>query len=107
VNVRFLTIAQQEVDDAFRWFEERTEGKGLEFLDELDRVVRLIRTFPFAALEIEPEIRRSLLPRFPYAVVYGVEDQTLVVIAVAHTHREPRYWIDREFNSRIENSSES
>jgi len=97
VDVRFLTIAQQEVDDAYRWFEEKTEGKGLEFLDELDRVVRRIRSFPLAATEIEPEIRRSLLARFRYAVVYSIDDQTLVVIAVAHTHREPRYWIDRGF----------
>jgi hypothetical protein len=74
---------------------ERAEGKGFEFLDELDRVVRLIRTFPLVALEIEPEIRRSLLARFPYALVYGIDDQTLVVIAVMHTHRQPRYWIDR------------
>jgi hypothetical protein len=43
VNVRFLTLAQQEVDEAFQWFEEKAEGKGLEFLDELDRVVRLMR----------------------------------------------------------------
>jgi len=99
VNVRFLTVAQQEVHDAYEWFEERTDGKGLEFLDELDRVVRLIRSFPFAAVEIEADIRRSLLPRFPYAVVYGIDDQTLVVIAVAHTHREPRYWLDRVFNT--------
>ena len=99
MNVRFLTVAQQEVHDAYEWFEERTDGKGLEFLDELDRVVRLIRSFPFAAVEIEADIRRSLLPRFPYAVVYGIDDQTLVVIAVAHTHREPRYWLDRDFNT--------
>lgn len=95
MHLRFLTIAQQEVDDAYEWFEASAEGRGPEFLDELDRVVRLIRSFPFAAFEIEPEIRRSLLPRFPYAVVYGIEEQTLVVIAVAHTHRQPRYWIDR------------
>ena len=99
MNVRFLTVAQQEVHDAYEWFEERTDGKGLEFLDELDRVVRLIRSFPFAAVQIEADIRRSLLPRFPYAVVYGIDDQTLVVIAVAHTHREPRYWLDRDFNT--------
>lgn len=97
MEVRFLTIAQQEVDDAFRWFEERTEGKGLAFLDELDRVVRMIRSFPFAAFEIEPEIGKSLLARCPYAVVYGIEDEALVVIAVAHTHREPFYWMDRDF----------
>ena len=55
MKVRFLTIAQQEVDDAFRWLEERNERMGFEFLTELDRVVRVVRRFPLAALEIEPE----------------------------------------------------
>lgn len=96
MNVRFLTIAQQEVDDAYQWFEMRTEGLGVEFLDELDRVVRLIRSVPFAAIQIEPEIRRSLLARFPYAIVYGIDNQEIIVIAVAHTHRKPRYWLGRE-----------
>jgi len=95
VKVRFLTIAQQEVDDAYFWFEKGTEGKGLEFLDELDRIIRLIQDFPLAAFEIEPQIRRHPLNRFPYAVIYGIDDQTIVIIAVAHTHREPRYWIER------------
>jgi plasmid stabilization system protein ParE len=95
VNVRFLTIAEQEIDDTYHWFEERTEGSGLDFLKEIDRVIRRISTFPLAALEIEPEIRRSLLTRFPYAIFYGIDGQTIIVIAVAHTHRKPRYWIDR------------
>ena len=39
MNVRFLTIVEQEVDDAYQRFEERTEGTGLEFLHEIDRVL--------------------------------------------------------------------
>lgn|GEM_PF-2461908 len=46
MNIKFLTLAQQEVDDAVVWFEGREAGKGIDFLDELDRVVRLIRSFP-------------------------------------------------------------
>jgi len=95
VNVRFLTLAQQEVDEAVVWFDERVEGKGLEFLDELDRVVRLIKAYPLASAEIEPEIRRRLFARFPYSLIYGIDDEAVIVIAVAHFHREPRYWIDR------------
>ena len=95
MKVRFLTLAQQEVDEAVRWFEERAEGKDLDFLDELDRAVRLIRTYPLAAPEIEPQIRRCLFARFPYALVYGIDAETIVVIAVAHSHRKPRYWVDR------------
>lgn len=92
MNVRFLTLAEQEVDDAFVWFEQQAEGKGVDFLDELDRVVRLVKAFPLASTEIEPEIRRCLFARFPYSLIYGFERQTIVVIAVSHSHREPRYW---------------
>jgi hypothetical protein len=63
VKIKFLTLAQQEVDEAFVWFDERAEGKGLDFLDELDRVLRLVKAYPLASIEIEPEIRRCLFAR--------------------------------------------
>ena len=90
MNVRFLTLAQQEIDEAVVWFDE-ADGKGIEFLDELDRVVRLVKAFPLAAVEIEPEIRKCLFARFPYSLIYGIEDRTIVVIAVAHARRLPHY----------------
>ena len=95
MNIRFLTLAQQEVDDAVFWFNNQTENAGIEFLDELDRAVRLVMSYPHAFTEIEPEIRRCLLARFPYALIYGIEQQTIVIIAVAPLHRQPGYWADR------------
>jgi plasmid stabilization system protein ParE len=95
VKVRFLTLAQQEVDQAVAWFEERAEGKGVDFLDELDRIVRLIKAYPLAATQIDQEIRRRLFARFPYSLIYGIDHNTIVVIAVAHSRRAPHYWVDR------------
>ncbi|MGH9874507.1 MAG: type II toxin-antitoxin system RelE/ParE family toxin [Pyrinomonadaceae bacterium] len=95
MDIRFLTLAQEEVDEAVVWFDENANGKGRDFLDELDRVVRLVKAYPLASFEIEPEIRRCLFARFPYSLIYGIDGQTIVAIAVAHSHREPRYWFDR------------
>jgi ParE toxin of type II toxin-antitoxin system, parDE len=95
VNVRFLSLTEQEIDEAVAWFDEQVEGKGTDFLDELDRVIRRVKAYPFASTEIEPEIRRCLFARFPYSLIYGIEEQTIVVIAVAHFRRTPRYWVDR------------
>jgi plasmid stabilization system protein ParE len=47
------------------------------------------------ATQIEPEIRRFLFTRFPYSLIHGIDEETIVIIAVAHQHREPRYWADR------------
>ena len=45
MNIRFLSLADQEVADAVQWYEEQAEGLSRAFLDELDRVVRLVRIF--------------------------------------------------------------
>jgi plasmid stabilization system protein ParE len=95
VKLRFLTLAQRELDDAVAWYNEQAAGSGQEFLDELDRVARRAVTFPMSCPEIEPGLRRCLLARFPYGLIYGVDGETLVVVAVAHLHREPRYWVGR------------
>ena len=95
MKVSFLTLAQQELDYAVVWYNEQAAGLGHEFLDELDRAVRRAAAFPMSCPEMEPGVRRCLLARFPYGLIYGVDNETIVVVAVAHLHREPRYWVDR------------
>lgn len=95
MKVRLLAAARQELDDAVAWYDEQAPGLGREFLDEIDRAVRRASAFPMSCPEIEPDMRRCLLARFPYGLIFGVDGQTLVVVAVAHLHRAPRYWADR------------
>lgn len=95
MNIRFLSLADREVDYAVSWYEGQEEGLSRAFLDELDRTVRLIRVYPRIATSIEPEIRRFLFAHFPYSLIYGIDQEIIVVIAVAHQHQEPRYWADR------------
>ncbi|MBI4060411.1 MAG: type II toxin-antitoxin system RelE/ParE family toxin [Elusimicrobia bacterium] len=95
MKVRLLAVARQELDDAVAWYDGQATGLGREFLVEIDRAVRRAAAFPMSCPEIEPSIRRCLLARFPYGLLFGVDGKTLVVVAVAHLHREPRYWVDR------------
>jgi plasmid stabilization system protein ParE len=95
MKVQFLALAQKELDDAVDWYNGQATGLGREFLDEVDRAVRRIVSFPMSCPEIEPEMRRCLLARFPYGLIYGVNQNIIVVVAVAHLHREPHYWVDR------------
>ena|SRR5688572_4184158 len=95
MNLSFLKLAQQEVDDAVVWYDSQLSGLGVRFLDDLDRAVRRITLYPLSCAEIEPGLRRCLLTRFPHGVIYGIEADAIIVVAVAHLHREPRYWVDR------------
>jgi len=98
MNIRFLTMAETEVDNAVSWYQEQTEDQSLNFLNELDQAVQVVKAYPLLAAEIEPNIRRFLFRRFPYSLIYGIDEDTIVVIAVSHDHREPRYWIERVFH---------
>ncbi|MBE7549320.1 hypothetical protein KsCSTR_29860 [Candidatus Kuenenia stuttgartiensis] len=98
MKIRFLKPAQAEVDDAVLWYDSQSFGLGTQFLDDLDRAVRRIVSYPLSCPAIEPNLRRCLLSRFPYGLIYGVGADTIIVVAVSHLHREPRYWINRILN---------
>lgn len=95
MKIRFLTLAQIEVDEAVAWYDQRSTKLGQDFLIELDLAVRRIISFPFSCPEIEPGLRRCLIAYFPYGIIYNIDEDTIVVLAVANLHREPRYWIGR------------
>ena len=95
MKIRLLKPAQFELEDAVAWYDSHSPGLGTQFLDDLDRTVRRIITYPFSSPEIEPSLRRCLLSRFPYGIIYGIDVDIIVIVAIAHLHREPRYWADR------------
>ena len=99
MNIRFLTMAETEVDNAVSWYQEQTEDQSLNFLGS---AVQVITEYPLLAAEIEPDIRRFLFRRFPYSLIYGIDGGTIVVVALAHDHREPRYWAERISDERLD-----
>lgn len=86
--------AEEELAEAALWYEEQREGLGSEFLDEYERRMQELLKNParFPLLEtlpIDRPIRRCLLARFPYAIVFEVLPDEVVVFAVPHLHRDP------------------
>ena len=41
------------------------------------------------------EVRRYILHKFPYKILYSIESKHIFILAIAHQHRQPNYWIDR------------
>lgn len=97
--VRFEEEADAEFTAAVRWFEERRRGFGASFFDAVQAALELIREYPEAGSTegagADPEVRRVLVRRFPYEIVYHVRPKEIVVVAVAHTSRRPGYWKER------------
>lgn len=87
--------AAREVEETVRWYESRAAGLGQEFLDELERGFAAIQNNPETWPEFHAGIRRYLLHRFPYGILYMAKKDALYVLAIMHTHRKPGYWKDR------------
>ena len=100
MNLRIEATAEAEAREAAEWYEQQRTGLGLEFLVAVDQAIQQIGVAPerFPRLETLPDeelVRRHLLTRFPYAVVYEMTASEIRIIAVAHTRRRPNYWLNR------------
>ena len=74
--------------------ENGTEGIAFGTSTEFDAAIRRIVAYPKSYALLGSDIRRCLIKRFPYGVLYGIDTDTIVIVAVAHLHRKPNYWID-------------
>ncbi len=95
MKIEFLKAAQTELDQAFEWYETQQKDLGVQFLNEFDAAIRRIISYPESYILIEKNVRRCLVKCFPYGILYGIDTDKIVIIAVAHLHRKPDYWIDR------------
>jgi plasmid stabilization system protein ParE len=98
--VRLSPEAIDELVEAAVWYRGQRPGLESEFLTEVDRILPLIGSSPasFPRLLDVPEdlvVRRALLPRFPYAVIFMDLRTHVRVLAVAHAKRRPGYWLNR------------
>ncbi len=91
----FDPLASAEYADAFDYYEAEEDGLGERFRRAVWAAIAILEQYPQIGQEVRPGIRKILVRRFPYKLIYSVTGETLYIIAVAHGHREPEYWIDR------------
>jgi plasmid stabilization system protein ParE len=95
--IRVDAEAEEEIAHAIDRYEREREGLGAEFWDELRSAIRTLdapgpECGPVIGLRRELGVRRKLLARFPYAIVFVESDTFVRVISVMHGHRRPAYW---------------
>ncbi|WP_437994134.1 type II toxin-antitoxin system RelE/ParE family toxin [Sorangium sp. So ce145] len=93
--VVLATEAEREAREAFLWYAARDPRVADRFEAQVLTVFSRIAEAPEQGLEIEPGIRRMLLHRFPYGLLYAVEPDRLIVLAVMHLRRRPGNWRGR------------
>jgi toxin ParE2 len=95
MNVRFSDAALAELEQAVGWYDRRCDGLGEQLLDEVETARARIVERPHAWQKLGDGARRFRLRRFPYGLIYLVDGEDIVILAVAHLHRKPDYWRER------------
>lgn len=91
--------ARAEIEETMQWYQTHG-GVTDRFLDELVGLLFEVQRFPRRFPRISgyrgpAEIRRALLDKFPYQVIYQLHPTKVRVISISHTSRRPRFWVDR------------
>jgi toxin ParE1/3/4 len=93
VTLVFHPLAERELIAAAKFYETRASGLGADFIREVERTLTEIVANPEVGhLFAERRLRRRLLRRFPFGLVYQLDAENISVIAVMHLRRRPGYW---------------
>jgi toxin ParE1/3/4 len=95
MKYEFHPEALQEYRQATTWYAQRDPRVALEFVEAVEEAIERILEAPTRWRVIEEDIRRCLTHIFPYAILYTIEPDFLLIVAVMHCSREPEYWKKR------------
>lgn len=95
MNIEISELAQKELDDAALYYEMEQSGLGQRFRGTVRKTIDRINKYPTSWPIERGEVRKCFVHKFPYKILYSVQKQSIVILAIAHQHRKPEYWIER------------
>lgn len=93
--VKFLEPAQAELVEAIAYYDSQEQGLGSQFAEEVRRTIERILQYPEAWSPISKRTRRCRTNKFPYGIIYQIQGDVVLIVAVMHLRREPMTWKNR------------
>ncbi|HSA68292.1 MAG TPA: type II toxin-antitoxin system RelE/ParE family toxin [Burkholderiales bacterium] len=95
MKLEFHPQAEEEFLEAVSYYEVRMPGLGERFAAEVRTAGALLLEYPEIGQAMSQELRKLVLDRFPYYLIYNISFETVYIVAVAHERRKPGYWETR------------
>jgi len=96
MKLEILEEAGEELQEAIAYYENLEPGLGLRLKDAARRAIQWIQNNAFLPRLRPKGYRRVNLKVFPYYIPYFIWADTIWILAVAHGHRRPEYWLERK-----------
>ncbi len=91
MKVEFLQEAYIEFKEAIDFYNYQNKKLGERFIKEIEKTINLIKIYPKIFSLYTKNTRKAVLSTFPYNIIYALEKESIVIIAVAHQHRKPKF----------------
>lgn len=95
MRYEFHSNALEEYQAAATYYASCQDHLGLRFVESVESAIKQIVAAPTQWHLLEDDLRQHLVPVFPYAIIYTIELEYVLIIAVMHCHRKPGYWRHR------------
>lgn len=88
----FHPAALTEYSEAVQYYSKRRTELAQAFINAVEDAVYRVRESPARWQLVDEEVRRCLTQKFPYGILYTIEEDHILILAVMHCSREPGYW---------------
>ncbi len=92
----FHPEALNEYAEAVEYYTELRVELAQAFINAVENAVYRIRKSPTLYTAIDEDVRRCMVRKFPYGILYTIEQDYILILAVMHCNREPSYWKSRK-----------
>lgn len=91
----FHQAAKEELLSARDYYDDLVFGLGKSFILEIEKTINVNKRNPLAYPIIKQNIRKAVIMKFPYSILYIIEGDKIYLLAIMHQKRKPLYWKNR------------
>lgn len=95
MEVEFYEPAYIEYQEAIDFYNLQSERLGDKFITEIDKTITIIKNYPQSFSDYTKHTRKAVVNVFPYNLIYTIHKNYIEILAIAHQHRKPNYWLNR------------
>ncbi|MBE9143711.1 type II toxin-antitoxin system RelE/ParE family toxin [Planktothrix mougeotii] len=92
----FHPEALAEYAEAVQYYAGQSSEVAQAFINVVEDAVYRIKESPTRWAKFDEDVRRCLTRKFPYSILYTIEQDYILILAVTHCSREPGYWKNRK-----------
>lgn len=94
-TLKFLALAQNELDDVFEALEYQKEDQGYAFIAEIEKMLGYIKSYPKAYPDNTEHTQKCLLRNFPYAIIYQYRNDEITIVSIMNLRKKPIHWASK------------